>query len=257
MEIKIITSNIRFDNPADTEHAWNNRKRILADFLNSESADIICSQEGRRPQLMEFNTLLNGVSIIEGHRDWIEERMYPCIYINSDKFFIEESGDIWLSETPDVPGSKSFDSAFPRLCTWAKLAIKETGREIFIANCHLDHCFSKTRVEQIKVLLNETLKVNSSNEALILSGDFNEHPKGEVRNTIMEERGNLFDPWEHHGLEEETTYHKFKGKLDDGARIDWIIADKRFESLEVKILKDHKEGIYPSDHFPIVSKFKI
>ena len=257
MEIKIISSNIRFDNPADTAHAWNNRKNFLASLLNGETPDIVCTQEGRRPQLMEFNSLLDNVNIIENHREWIDERMYPCIYINNHKFFVEESGDIWLSETPYGAGSKSFNSAFPRLCTWAKLAIKETGREIFIVNCHLDHCYSETRVEQIKVLLEETFKVNSSNEALLICGDFNEHPEGDVRNTLTSIRDNLFDPWSHHELEEETTYHKFKGKLDSGSRIDWILADNRFESLEIKINKESKEGIYPSDHFPVIAKFSI
>lgn len=257
MEIKIISSNIRFDNPADNQHSWNNRKSILADLLNSEEADIICTQEGRRPQLMELNTLLKGKDIIEQHREWINERMYPSIYINTDRFFVEESGDVWLSETPNQPGSKSFNSAFPRLCTWAKLALKENGREIFIVNCHLDHCFSETRVEQIKVLLEETFSINSSNEALILCGDFNEGPDGEVRKTLREQRENLFDPWSFHEKEEETTYHKFKGTLKEGARIDWIMLDQRFESLEIKICKENLDNIYPSDHFPIISRVKI
>lgn len=257
MEIKIISSNIRFDNPADTNHAWNHRKSVLAEFLNEEVPDIVCTQEGRRPQLMEFNTLLDNVDIIDAHREWIKERMYPCIYINNDKLFLEESGDIWLSETPRVAGSKSFNSAFPRLCTWAKIAIKESGREIFVVNCHLDHCFSETRVEQIKVLLTEIFEINSSNEALILCGDFNEHPDGEVRKTLMHDRPHLFDPWEFHNHQEETTFHKFKGKLDDGARIDWIIADNRFDNIEIRINKNSKEGIYPSDHFPVIAKFNI
>jgi len=257
MELKIISSNIRFDNPADTEHAWNNRKLVLADFLNSESPDIICSQEGRRPQLMELNTLLTNVEIVQDHRDWIHERMYPCIYINNDKFFLEESGDIWLSETPQVAGSKSFNSAFPRLCTWAKVAIKESGREIFIVNCHLDHCYSETRVEQVKVLLDETFKINSSNEALVICGDFNDPPDGEVRKKLMGERKNLFDPWLSFNKEEETTFHKFKGQLDSGSRIDWIIADNRFKCSEIKIIKDNKNGIYPSDHFPVVANLSI
>ena len=73
----------------------------------------------------------------------------------------------------------------------------------------------------------------------------------------MKERSNLFDPWIQHKLIEETTFHKFKGKLDEGARIDWIIADKRFKSIGIKINKDNVEGIYPSDHFPVIAKFKI
>lgn len=257
MDIKIVSSNIRFDNPADTIHAWDNRKQILCDFLSSESPDIVCSQEGRRPQLMEFNTLLGSLEIIDSHRKWITERMYPCIYINKEKFFVEESGDIWLSETPNEPGSKSFNSAFPRLCTWAKLAIKESGREIFIVNCHLDHCFSETRVAQIKVLLEEVYEVNSSNEALLLCGDFNENPEGLVRKTLMTTRDNLYDPWISFNHPEETTYHKFKGKLEEGSRIDWIIADKRFNCSEIKLIKENTEEIYPSDHFPVVATFSI
>lgn len=257
MNLKIISANIRFDNPADTAHSWANRKAILGDFLAAEHPDIICTQEGRRPQLLELSSLLPKLDLIDSHRTWIKERMYPCIFINTKKLKLIKSGDVWLSETPLEAGSKSFGSAFPRLCTWVKLTATETGQSLLIVNCHLDHCYSDTRVEQVKVLIKEIAKINSENTPLLICGDFNESPEGEVRKVLMNSSDNLYDPWTSLDLDEETTFHKFKGELKEGSRIDWVIADKSLSCQEIKINKKHRAGIYPSDHFPLVASFNI
>ena len=48
-------------------------------------------------------------------------------------------GDFWLSEQPDVPGSKSWDAALTRICSWVRLRETATGRELVFANTHFDH----------------------------------------------------------------------------------------------------------------------
>lgn len=256
MEFKVVSSNIRFDNPSDKEHSWFNRKHVLADCLNRFDAHVIGTQEGRRPQLKELESFLpESMKIVEGHREWIEERMYPSLYVNRDEIFIEKSGDIWLSETPKVAGSSSFDSAFPRLCTWIIGAFKKTGRTFFLVNAHLDHVKESTRLEQIKVLLSECRKENSANHPFILMGDFNTDPNSEVRNIILNEEQNIYDPWQKLMQEEETSYHKFLGKYDEGARIDWILVDNRFETNLIQLDKTCMDGVFPSDHFPVKAQF--
>lgn len=252
MNFKVVSSNIRFDNPHDAEHSWSKRKKLLSKCLSNYEAHVIGTQEGRKPQLKELESFLpENMSIVENHREWIEERMYPSLYVNTDEIFIEESGDIWLSETPNISGSFSFDSAFPRLCTWIIGAFKNSGRTFFLVNTHLDHVKENTRIEQIKVLLSECRKVNKANHPLILMGDFNTDPNSEVRKLIFEKEKNIYDPWLTSKKDEETSYHKFQGRFEDGARIDWILVDKRFETLSIELDKSCHEGIYPSDHFPV------
>lgn len=254
----IMSTNIRFANPHDGENDWVNRKEFLAELIHRETPALLGTQEGREPQLRELEELLPNHKLIDGHRDWITERMYPCIFIDEKRFDILKSGDIWLSETPDVPGSKSFNSAFPRLCTYAHLFDKELNQEITYANCHLDHMEEDTRIEQAKVLCHEIRKIKKADSPLILSGDFNTSPFGPVRKVFEGSLCDLQDPWFLLNKEEETSFHKFDGQDPDGSktRIDWILHEPNFIHEDIYLVKDHRDGRYPSDHFFVVSRLK-
>lgn len=255
--IRVMSTNIRFENPLDKENDWPSRKEFLASLIIGNDPDLLGTQEGRRPQLLELDKLLNDYELVCSHRDWITERMYPCIFIKKGKFTVLKSGDKWLSETPDIAGTKSFDSAFPRLMTYAVLEDKSSGLYLLYVNCHLDHIKEATRLEQIKVLSNEILKIQDEWKVpLIISGDFNTSPFSDVRKTLETNVSNLRDPWFDLGFEEETSFHKFDGKDPDGSctRIDWILHQSPFKTNSIKMIKDHDDGLYPSDHFFIVSE---
>lgn len=255
--IKVVTTNIRFDNPADKEHNWSGRREILSSFLNSYSPDIFGTQEGWQPQLNDLHSLVPDYLMSDSHRDWIEDRMYPTIFVKKDRFDILTSGDIWLSETPEVPATKSFGSAFPRLCTWAKVRDKDNQKELFIVDVHLDHLKTETRQEQIKVLITEVQKVNTESLPMFLLGDFNEAPQDEVRRILVDSSLELVDPWFMFRKKEEPSHHNFKGHREDGARIDWILCSPELTPLEIELYKENDQGIYPSDHFPVFASFKF
>lgn len=252
----VMSTNIRFANPHDGENDWIHRKEFLGELIHREAPALLGSQEGREPQLRELAELLPDHIMVDGHRDWITERMYPCIFIQKDRFDILSSGDIWLSETPDVPGSKSFNSAFPRLCTYAHLYDKELEMNLTYANCHLDHMEEETRIEQAKVLCKEINNIKKEGSPLVLSGDFNTSPHGPVRKVFEEGLCHLQDPWFLLEKEEETSFHKFDGVDPDGSktRIDWILHESPLKHDDIYLVKDNKEGRYPSDHFFVVSR---
>ncbi|ATH06662.1 hypothetical protein BIY24_01525 [Halobacteriovorax marinus] len=253
--LKVASTNIRFDNPADAPNDWAGRKSLLSELINNFAPDLLGTQEGREPQLKDLDQLLPAHTLIDGHRSWITERMYPCIFVNPLTVEVKESGDIWLSETPYDAGTKSFDSAFPRLCTWIHGVFKDTKKEFIYVNTHLDHVKSHTRRSQIQVLISEIKKINTKSLPIILTGDFNESPAEDVREVINREWTNLYDAWQFLGKEEETSFHKFDGVHDEGSRIDWILTDRFFKTKSIEIIKEHREEIYPSDHFPVFASF--
>lgn len=227
-------------------------------MVNSFAPHILGSQEGRQAQIQDYESSLNGMTLIDSHRDWIEERMYPCLYYRKDTFNVLSSGDIWLSETPHIAGSKSFDSAFPRLCTWA--IMEGFDQKFLIVNCHLDHVQAHTREQQIKVLITEISKINSDNLPLFLMGDFNDSPISNVRKEIDNSILDIYDPWLKHSLEERSSFHKFDGKdnsHEGGSRIDWILSPSHVECIEIKLELSAIDGVYPSDHFPVFAEFKL
>lgn len=257
MKLNIMSANIRFDNPRDKEHSWPNRRAIMSEVINSLSPDLLGTQEGLRPQLKDLDGLIPYLQLADDHRDWISNRMYPCIFYNPQKIHILKSGDFWLSETPQIAASKSFESAFPRLCTWVEAIHVLNGQKFIYANTHLDHLKGETRKEQARVLLEEIEKVNSENLPLVITGDFNESPTDSVRAHFNEKKPSLSDAWIQLGLEEETTHHSFKGYREDGTRIDWILTDSFLKPESIKAVKTKKDGIYPSDHFPIFGSYSL
>jgi len=246
---KVLTCNIRFDNPDDGANQWKFRKDFLTLKLNELNLDFIGTQEGREPQLREFESLLNDFKIEDNCREWISERMYPCLLYNSH-YQIRNSGDIWLSTTPQVAGSKDFDSAFPRLATWLRVD------KFLLVNLHLDHTKDSTRFSQIKVLCEEIKKIRKSLEPLVVMGDFNSDYQSEVHQYVCKELG-LTDPWIELKKPEETSFHHFKGTIDNGARIDWILHSQDFTVREIKLLKENKGGVYLSDHYPVYCEIEL
>lgn len=248
MELKLLSSNIRFANPADGKNDWEFRRPLVLSVIENCCPDILGTQEGRERQIKSLALGLKNLTLIESHREWIADRMYPCLFINTEKFEILRSGDIWLSDTPSVPASKSFESAFPRLCVWAEVQLKNTQMKFMLVNTHLDHVLQETRKMQAHVLATEVRKI--SKYPVILMGDFNESPVTFIKEEL-EKSLNLKDPWIEKNLEEESSHHHFKGIGAPGDRIDWILIPTSFEVNKIELIKTSFDGAYPSDHFPL------
>lgn len=246
MKLNVVSSNIRFDNPQDQEHSWNGRRKILSRKIVDFRPHILGTQEGRRPQLQDLEDLVQ-LKIIDTHRNWLAERMYPSLFFRSDLSLLE-SGDIWLSKTPHIPGSKSFGSAFPRLATWAKFEFHQ--QKLLMANLHLDHEQAATRLQQIKVFITEIKKRRSDHLPFLLTGDFNEGPSGPVYELIKKELS-LCDPWKILGRLEQSSHHKFNGDTQSGKRIDWILTTQHFKINDIFFNTKSHQGVFPSDHFPL------
>ncbi len=256
MELNLVTCNIRFDNPADGANSWPHRRLFLRDILLSHSPDIIATQEGRFHQLQDLNSLLLDFELVDDHRAWIGERMYPTFFVKKNRFEKMKSEDIWLSETPDVAGSRSFDSAFPRLMTWMKIQPVNSQNDLWLVNTHLDHIKDETRLGQVQVLSKELKKFWKENDSLIIMGDFNEGPDGKVRQHLVKEFG-LQDTWKLFHQNEESSHHAFQGEVPNGNRIDWILVDKKLKVLKSEMDKSSRDGKYPTDHYPVIAKISL
>lgn len=257
MNLRIGSSNIRFENPADGPNDWPLRRGLWAQMIHDFEPWIFGTQEGRELQLRNAASLIPKYKLLDQHREWIDERMYPCIFYRADVVSILRCGDAWLSQTPDVAGSKSFSSAFPRLCTWAQVELIESKQRLFFINTHLDHVKAQTRKEQIQVVIDTIKKENLNNDPVILTGDFNESPTEDVRLKINQQLDQLIDPWFVLKKEEETSHHKFCGHNPEGARIDWILVDQKFTPINIELDKRNDGHTWPSDHYMVQLTLKI
>jgi exonuclease III len=55
---------------------------------------------------------------------------------------------------------------------------------------------------------------------------------------------------------DEATYHGFSGRTL-GSRIDFVLHDGSFETLDAAIVRTNYSGRYPSDHFPVTATLRL
>jgi len=95
------------------ENPWAERRsRIVDALLATGQLDIVGFQEVLHNQLLDLSALLGpGYGLVGVGRDDGKERgEYAPIFWNKDKFELVRWKTIWLSPTPDQPGSKGWDA---------------------------------------------------------------------------------------------------------------------------------------------------
>ena len=144
--INVISFNIRYPNPNDGIHYWDNRKELVSSIIQFYDADIIGVQEAHRRQLDELTAALPeydwfGVCRTDGSNDPVPDNEFSAILYRRDRLAILDGNTFWLSLTPDKVASVGWDAAFPRIVTWVKFKDKKTGdiwecrREMKVQNC--------------------------------------------------------------------------------------------------------------------------
>lgn len=246
--MRLMTFNLRFATPIDGPNAWEFRKELVAQIILSHAPDLLGTQEGTVPQLNYLEERLSGYAPLTAHRRVDPTCQYPTIFYRPERFRVRESGEFWLSETPEAHRSMSWCSAFPRMVTYG--LFQETGRQewFYFINTHLDHVSEEARLQGARMIRRHFFPLD---KPMILVGDFNEPPGFPVFQALIRDDSPLRDTWRevYPSGEEAPTQHGFNGK-PRGHRIDWILTTPPFSVRRVAIVTDHEDGRYPSDHFP-------
>ena len=256
MELKICSYNLRMDTPRDGINAFFNRTPLIAEKLAEYQPDVIGFQEVRPPMRRWLEENLEGYTIIGTGRgaDFLNEA--NVIAYRTDKFLTMSLDTFWLSDTPYVPGSMftTDQSDNPRICTCAVLLVRDTTKRLRVYNTHLDHEGPVARIQGIEMVL---ARIASDEERyaktpLVLMGDFNEEPGGIVARAIDMESDGLVDttrdiPVTFHGYHPETGTSK----------IDYIYTNAPWDETQSIALTDSRDGIYLSDHYPVMTQITI
>jgi endonuclease/exonuclease/phosphatase family metal-dependent hydrolase len=262
MELKVMTFNLRVNVPQDGENAWPNRIDTVVKTIRESKVSIFGTQEVLPSMLRDIEERLSEFAWIgEGRRGGMNDEM-STIFYKKDEFDVINQGTFWLSETPEVVGSQSWDSSLPRICTWAELKSKNE-KKIYFFNTHLDHISEEARVKGVHVIFEKMLSIAKDNILpIILTGDFNTEPNSEVisyfkevsilNGTMNNTYQKLYDIGEHTGC----TFHNFTGEVT-GEPIDYIFTTSDIKVKEVNINKDMVDGRYPSDHYPVIAILEL
>ncbi len=255
-EITVMSSNVRNHNFMDRgDKSWYVRAEMQLEQIAEVAPDIVGFQEVKHSQEFYFNQKLKGYDAVVRYR---EKHMYAeatPIYYRSDKFNLIESGGFWLSETPEVR-STDWGTMFPRICCFAVLEEKASGKRIAVFNTHLDHTSNEARINGIQVILNKIEELG--NLPAILMGDMNDD-EGSLTYSMATE--NFIDV-KYYAKDTMTapTFNGFGSVATDN--FNWLldyflITPTGFEVDSYKVLNTTEDGVYRSDHFPIVCKLHL
>ena len=258
--ITVMSYNIRYDNPGDGINAWPNRKDHVAEMMaDTYSADIIGVQEALKHQLDELQVRMPGYSRVGvGRGDGKEQGEFSPIFYKTDRFDLISTNTFWLSETPQRPGSKSWDAAITRIATWARLSDQESGQEFYIINTHFDHRGEVARVESARLLI-EFIEDLDEGIPVLLTGDFNVTEESKAY-TVLAGSPLLNDT---RYLSEDShegptaSFSDWETLQPEESRIDYIFVNNHVSVLSHLIADDRYDGRFPSDHLPVIAEISF
>jgi endonuclease/exonuclease/phosphatase family metal-dependent hydrolase len=253
--IKLMSFNIRYGTAKDAENHWKKRKSLVIERIKAFDPDLLGLQECRddsqaqfiKANLPEYEFL--GIPRGGNHGTALE--MAPILFKRS-VFDLVQQEVFWLSKTPFLPGSKSWDSDFPRTVVWAELNHVVSGRSLIFVNTHFD--YMPLAIHESARLLKDWIRKAVENKPLLVTGDFNADKGSSAYDELITGDPLVTDVFRasDNGHEMKGTFHGF-GRENNPSPIDWILASSHFEVLKAEVDQFHQGRLYPSDHYPITA----
>jgi len=260
--VKVMTLNVRYDNPGDSINTWKERASLVYNFVLNEKPDIIGMQEVLWKQYEVLDSVLaDYASIGVGREDGIKEGEMSPIFYRKEKYGMVRNMTFWLSDTPNLQGSISWGSSIPRIVTWTELVEKSSHKHFFFFNTHFAHDSDSARRMSSALLLDSVERI-SRGVQFIVTGDFNMLP-------VSPEYKLLTGPAESVPLLKDTyyisdkrpsgpayTFNSFSDKPGT-RRVDYIFVRNGMKVLDHNTIIKKGNGVFISDHWPVVSNIQL
>lgn len=252
-EITVMSSNLRCVNPGDKlKRSWFYRADLLVKNIEKYQPSIIGFQEATKTQYAYMTDCLVGFDSVIEFRDNTPIAEGCPVFYRSDMYNLIDKGSFWLSETPEKM-SKDWGAACYRICSFVILEEKATGKQFVVFNTHLDHVSDEARIKGIGVVLDKIKQFGSLPS--IIMGDFNAEENSVTYENVTKDF--LDAKYQTENTMQGCTYQAFGEQLDNEC-IDYFMISKTGITVnEYKIIQDLYDGVYPSDHFPILMKFTL
>lgn len=252
--LKIMTYNIRLNTTSDGVNAWPNRKEKVFDLIKKYSPDAFGVQEAMHDQMQDLATALPDYAYAGvGRDDGKEKGEYTAIFYKKSRLKVVNSRSFWLSETPEVPGSKGWDAAITRMATVCEFQDLVNGEKFRMFTSHFDH-LGKVAQRNSATFLSGAIVGSNKKQPLpaLVCGDFNVEPSEEAyRNFFSGETPNLFDSRPVKNT--DGTFCGFEKDKIECRIIDYIFHTKEWRVENFEVMKDNDGTYYPSDHLPVMA----
>lgn len=252
--VRAVSFNVRCKD--DLYGKVTDRAGFVAETLRAYAPDSFGVQEATVQWLNLLDAALgNRYGRVGEPRDSTRNTEYSAVYYDKTIYDLLDSGTIWLSETPQKPGSRSFASSFPRIATWATLQNKQTGFVYTHLNTHLDHVLEYTRENQAEVLVKQIERLEEKGP-VVCTGDFNTEEDARAYRVVAA----ALDDTKRTAAETDSgrTFHNYgRPLLSKRKPIDFIFVTKGTPVLRYKIINNTADGMYLSDHYGLCADLRM
>ena len=254
----VMTFNLRYASTSPP-NAWPVRRPVMRDCIRQLTPDVIGTQEGLYPQLKDLAADLPDYEWIGLGRDGGSQGEFMAVFYRRDRLEPLAYDHFWLSDTPSVIASVTWDHTCRRMVTWVRFRDRRSGGEFYFWNTHLDHESEPAR-QKGAALIRERIAKLKPQLPLILVGDFNcEGGRSPAWETLTQ-GGFLADTWplaKQRVNEAQNSFHGYRPPVQNGLRIDWILGRSVTSVEKTEIVTFSRDGQFPSDHFPVVAWLEL
>lgn len=256
--LRVMSYNIRCGSceRADDVNHWQRRKFLVAQVIRKSQADLIGLQEAELFQVKDLVALLGQFDWVGvGRDDGKEQGEMNAVLVRRSAYSIASQKTLWLSATPEQV-SRGWDAMLNRTLTLLKLKERDSGREMYFLNTHLDHVGEQARDESAQ-LIARTVRSLGDQLPLILTGDFNARPDFAGYRTLTAVLQDAAVASQTPAQGGGITFNGFGKDLQPGNKIDYVFVSPGQTVLSHQVITDLYDGLYPSDHFPLAVAVKL
>jgi endonuclease/exonuclease/phosphatase family metal-dependent hydrolase len=256
--LSVMSFNVRYGTARDGENAWANRRDILVETIRQYDPDVVGTQECLTSQAEYIVKVLPQYHWFGVGREANGSGERMVVFYRKSRISPMESGNFWLSETPDVPGSGSWDTDCNRMTTWARFYHRKTKRFFYFFNTHFDHRSEPARQGAARLMAARIAELPEGTPAIV-TGDFNAIAEKSEPWKIITSK-DLKDAWLTAAKREGpgVTWGGFEApKQDSDRRIDWILTRGPVEVQHCETIVFNESGRYPSDHYPVFARLTL
>lgn len=252
MVIRVATFNIRNGIADDGTDSWQFRRHLVVRAIRSVRAEVLGLQEVYWHQRDFLRAEMPEYEQFGEHRDGGRDEEASLILYRHEHISLLEGGNVWLSEAPDVPGSRSWGTGHARMASWARLKVRSEGARLALVNCHLDHRSATARLHAASALGGLCDRLGTVDPTVIV-GDFNCEPGSDPylrltgAHALRDAERSGTGPTGTGG-----TYHAWRPRAAAQIpRIDWILLSGNTAAIRTGRSEYHEGHRFPSDHYAV------
>ena len=265
VSLDVMTFNIRTAAGRDGDNAWPKRQALLVDTIERYAPQVVGLQEALGEQIEYLEQHLpdyRWIGIDRGLNGGVGLSEATPIFYRYAELSPIESGNFWLTDTPDTPPVRRTEGrrrrGGGRIVTWARFYHRATGRQMYVFNTHFTLRRGQSQLDSADLIADRVAALPAGAAAIVM-GDFNSDAERSDTWRVATAR-RLRDAWvaAAERVGPIATYGDF-GPPDEALaeRVDWILVGGPIDVQRAETVVHNVGGRYPSDHYPVAVRLVI